>query len=108
MVDDIRIILPDGDTRLTIKCGWCMTPTSHDPCHACEHPDPTRPWIQRGLTPPQVKTDAAGRPTLDPREVRRKLREARAELGSDATTDMLAEHLRISNRTLGRWQKLTE
>lgn len=85
-----------------IECGWCGFATEA-PCSHCGR-DPELPWIQRGLEAPKVKEET-GRPTLDPSQIRQKLRIARKEL-NDPTNAELAEHLGISERTLGRWQLL--
>lgn len=92
-----------------IRCGWCDHPTpAGEDCHACGHEDPARPWVQRGKEPPTVRTDAVGRPTLDTQAIRRRLRDARAALGPEATREALAEQLGVSVRTLGRWQKVAD
>lgn len=92
-----------------IRCGWCDHPTPPDEdCHACGHEDPARPWIQRGRQAPTVRTDAVGRPVLDAGAIRRRLRDARAALGPEATREALAEQLGVSVRTLGRWQKVAD
>lgn len=90
-----------------IVCGWCGHPTKGDPCASCGHEDPARPWRQRGQEPPVAKTDAVGRPVVDARTIRRRLAEARSALPG-ATGAQLAEHLDISVRTLGRWQKVAD
>lgn len=100
-----------------IVCGWCGHPagewetTSLMPvggeCRACGHEDPARPWVQRGKHPPELRTDAVGRPSLDPVAIRKRLHDARTVLPG-ATQEAIAEHLGISLRTLGRWQKLAD
>ncbi|HEY6014711.1 MAG TPA: helix-turn-helix transcriptional regulator, partial [Candidatus Limnocylindrales bacterium] len=99
---------PTGETRL-IRCGWCGAVTKPaEPCHACGHVEPEKPWVQRDQEVPEIRTDAAGRPALDARDVRKRLREARASLGPSATKAQIAEHLDVSVRTLGRWEQLAE
>lgn len=103
-----------------IVCGWCGQPTDSEAywettafapageCRACGHEDPAKPWVQRAKQPPLARAEheAGGRPALDASQVRQRLRIARKELGQDATNAQLAAHLQISERTLGRWQKL--
>lgn len=91
-----------------MTCGWCGHPTAGEPCGTCGHADPARPWLQRGQEPPTVRTDAVGRPVLDAKAIRRRLAEARTALGAGATAAAIAEHLDISVRTLGRWQKVAD
>lgn len=55
-----------------------------------------------------VRTDAVGRPVLDAKAIQRRLREAREALGPDATKAQIAEHLDVSVRTVGRWQKVSD
>jgi hypothetical protein len=93
---------------VVIRCGWCGNPTANpERCTSCGHEDPPRPWVQRGEEPPTVRTDATGRPVLEAKAIRRRLAEARAVL-PNATQAQLAEHLDISVRTLGRWQKVAD
>lgn len=101
--DETTMLRPTGETR---SCGWCGHPTRTDPCGACGHEDPDRPWRQRGQEPPVVRTDATGRPGLDARAIRKRLSDARTAIGPDATAAEIAEHLDVSVRTLGRWQKV--
>lgn len=90
-----------------IRCGWCGNPTANrDRCTSCGHVDPERPWHQRGEPVPSVHVDAAGRPALDRKAIRRRLEEARHALGADATVEQIAEFLNVSVRTVGRWRKL--
>jgi hypothetical protein len=90
-----------------IVCGWCERPTAdRTRCASCGHPDPGRPWRQRGSAPPIVRTDATGRPSLSPSAVRHRIAEARHALGSDATHAELAEYLDVSERTMRRWLKV--
>lgn len=90
-----------------IVCGWCERPTANpDRCTSCGHPDPGRPWEQRALPVPVVRTDAVGRPALDPLAVRRRLQDARHALGPDATHAQIAEHLDVSEKTVRRWLKV--
>jgi transcriptional regulator GlxA family with amidase domain len=64
------------------------------------------PWTQRGSEPPLAHPERdTGRPSLDPSQIKQKLRIAKKELG-DVTSAALAEHLGVSERTLNRWQKL--
>lgn len=93
---------------MAIVCGWCGSQTRMDPCGHCGHADPARPWIHRAQEPPIIRTDAVGRPVADAKTVRKRLAEARAALGPSATAAQLAEHLDVSVRTLGRWQKLAD
>lgn len=91
-----------------IECGWCGAATvSRRRCSAC-HRDPALPWVQRRHRPPKVTEHEAGRPPLDPGQIRQRLRIARKELGPDPTNAALAEHLGISERTLGRWLKVAD
>lgn len=91
-----------------IVCGWCGHPTrSVDRCEACGHVWPQVPWEQRGEAVPQIRTDAAGRPSLDPKAIRRRLREAQAELGGTTTVAQLAEHLGVSDKTVRRWREMS-
>ena len=105
--DETTALIPTGETR-TVLCGWCGSPTRSDPCGHCGHADPGRPWIHRGQDAPTVRTDAVGRPVLDAAAIRKRLAEARQSLGPNATAAELAEHLDISVRTFGRWQKLAD
>lgn len=108
-LDETTALEPVGETRGLFRCGWCGNPTANpDRCTSCGHVDPARPWVHRGQEPPVIKTDAAGRPGLDVGAIRRRLREARHALGPDATQAQLADHLSISARTLGRWQKVAD
>ena len=78
-----------------ISCGWCGKPTAnHDRCSTCGHVDPARPW-----------THDPGRPPLDPHDVARRIAAARAQLGSHATVDQIAEALDVAPRTVRRWQQ---
>lgn len=101
---------------MVIVCGWCGKPTEMwettalrpvGECRACGHEDPGLPWRQRGRDVPEV-SQKPGRPTISPREVSRRLAEARSALGPGATAAELAEHLEVSVRTLGRWRKMSE
>lgn len=106
--DETTALRPTGETRL-IRCGWCGAVTKPaEPCHACGHGEPEKPWVQRDQAVPSVRTDAVGRPVLEPAAIRRLLREARSALGPSATQAQLAEHLQVSTRTLGRWQKVAD
>ena len=89
-----------------IECGWCGATTAPGRCGHCGR-DPALPWIQRAQEPPTARADqeTGGRPTLDASQIRQRLRIARKELDPDVTNAALAEHLGISERTLGRWQK---
>lgn len=90
-----------------ISCGWCGKPTANsDRCTSCGHPDPERPWLQRGLPVPEIRTDAAGRPALDPKAIRARLDDARRALGPGATAERMAEYLDVSPRTVRRWQQM--
>lgn len=90
-----------------ILCGWCEHPTANpDRCISCGHPDPGRPWEQRGDAPPVVRTDATGRPALDPSVIRHRLADARHEVGQYATHAELAEFLNVSEKTVRRWLKV--
>lgn len=82
-----------------IRCGWCGKPTANrDRCTSCGHIDPERPFIQRG--------DPV--PTYNASDVNRKrLADAQAELGPDATIERLAEHLDVSPRTVRRWREMS-
>lgn len=84
-----------------IRCGWCGNPTAGDPCSACGHEDPVRPWYQRGQEPPKVaKAD----------EARKRLAAARHAIESEgrkATVDALAEQLGVDPRTVRRWREMT-
>lgn len=92
-----------------ILCGWCLKPTADVArCGQCGHPGPRIPWDQRATEVPIIRAEAAGRPALDVKGIRQKLREARTNLGPEATQAALADHLGISARTLGRWQKLAD
>jgi len=89
-----------------VLCGWCHAPTPPDArCVACKHADPTRPWLQRGETPPEV---TVGRAALDEGEVRSRYNAARAGIeaqGRPATVEALAEALDRSPRTVRQWRK---
>lgn len=87
-----------------IVCGWCGQPAT-EACPNCRR-DPRVPWVQRGEEPPVIPI-YAGRPTLDAAEIRIRLQQARANLGPGASAADVAEHLDISVRTLGRWQKVS-
>ena len=88
-------------------CGWCEQPTANlVRCSSCGHPDPGRPWEQRGEATPTVRADVVGRPVLDPAAIRRRLSEARRVLGDTVTIERLAEHLEVSEKTVRRWQKV--
>lgn len=64
------------------------------------------PWTQRAQEPPTAnESHEAGRPRLNPTQIRHKLRLARKELGEDATNADVAELLGISERQLGRWMR---
>lgn len=64
------------------------------------------PWTQRAQEPPTANEGhEAGRPRLNPAQIRHKLRLARKELGEDATNADVAELLGISERQLGRWMR---
>jgi hypothetical protein len=89
-----------------IECGWCGAATAAAHCTACGR-NRTLPWTQRAQEPPKVKERGEGRPTLDPGQVRQRLRLAYKELGADVTNAALAEYLQISPSTLSRWQKMT-
>lgn len=93
---------------MSIICGWCGQPANgineQSDCRNCGHERPDLPWVQRDQQPPTVSHEA-GRPELDPKDIARRLREAREAL-PNATNKALAAHLDISIRTLGRWQKL--
>lgn len=91
---------------MRVICGWCGEVAAASSCSTCGR-DPAEAWTQRGQEPPTVRTDAAGRPTLDARAIRARLREARAEIGGDATVARLAEFLGVSDKTVRRWQKVT-
>lgn len=58
------------------------------------------------MQPPTVESQDAGRPTLDPSEVRRRLADARGALGPNATLAAVAEHLEVSEATVRRWRKV--
>lgn len=85
-----------------IECGWCGQPSAPDRCGHC-HRDPAVPWRQRGLEPVPLRTDAVGRPALDPDELRHRFAVARKDLGEHATVDALAERLDVSPKTVRRW-----
>ena len=82
-----------------IRCGWCGKATeATERCAACDHIDPTRPYVQRGEPVPG----------LDRGDVnRRRLAEAMKTLGDDATIERIAEHLDVSPRTVRRWREMT-
>lgn len=89
-----------------IQCGWCGQPASRTACGHCGR-DPVLPWAQRAQEPPEIRTDAAGRPVLDDRTIRRRLAEARIaieEAGGTVTVEALAEHLDVAPRTVRRWR----
>jgi hypothetical protein len=90
-----------------IVCGWCASATEPGLCSHCGR-DPALPWTQRNTEPPiaSAEGEPAGRPKLDAGQIRAKLRIARKD-NPDATNAMLADLLGISERTLGRWQKLS-
>lgn len=91
-----------------ILCGWCGKRTANvDRCTSCGHVDPEKPWDHRGEPVPTVRLAPIGRPPTEARDARRRVSEARNALGPDATNEDLAEHLGVSLRTLGRWQKLS-
>lgn len=90
-----------------IVCGWCGQSTLPESCSSCGR-DPALPWHQRAQEPPQAEHREAGRPPLDPGQIKQKLRIARKELGADATDADLAELLGVSPRTLDRWQKVAD
>lgn len=100
---------------MTIECGWCGAATvvaASDVPNACRRcgRDPVVPWTQRAMKAPVVPGPAedhepAGRPKLEPGEIRQRIRIARKELGVGATKAALAEKLGISERQLGRWLK---
>lgn len=77
---------------MLILCGWCGVPTPAGACASCGR-DAVLPWTQRGTTPPQADT-----PT-------RRLAEATAALGSDATIERIAEFLDVDPRTVRRWRQ---
>lgn len=76
-----------------ILCGWCGAPTPSGACASCGR-DAALPWAQRGQTPPQADS-----PT-------RRLAQAVAALGADATVERIAEHLDVSPRTVRRWREM--
>lgn len=81
-------------------CGWCGKPTEGDPCSACGHEDPARPWRQRGQQPPTVSKDA---------DARKRLAAARHAIESEGrrpTVEALAEAMNVSPRTVRRWREL--
>ena len=85
-----------------IACGWCGLATANpDRCTSCGHEDPSRPWLQRGQSPPTID----GR--TDPTTIRRRLAEATRALGGSPTIEALAEELGVSPRTVRRWREMT-
>lgn len=91
-----------------IVCGWCgeATPAA-PPCLVCGR-DPSIPYEQRGQAPIPVRVDAAGRPTLDEREIRKRLAVAQRaieESGRPATVSALAEQLEVDESTVRRWRR---
>lgn len=77
-----------------IACGWCGQPTKPGACVSCGR-DAVLPWTQRGTTPPSADTPA------------RKLAQANAALGHDATVERIAEYLDVSPRTVRRWREMS-
>lgn len=92
-----------------IVCGWCSQPAPDvGPCLHCGR-DAALPWRQRAKQPPEIRTDAVGRPALDRSAVRRRLAAARQALedeGTNVTVEALAERLDVSPRTIRRWQQM--
>lgn len=87
-----------------IVCGWCSSATAPGLCSTCGR-DPALPWLQRGSEPPDVKEQPAGRPRLDPAQIKHRLRLALKEL-PEATNAELAEHLGIGETTVRNWRKV--
>jgi hypothetical protein len=77
-----------------IACGWCDTPTPPGACVRCGR-DAALPWTQRGVEPPKADTP------------RRRLAEAYAAVGNDATVERLAEYLDVDPRTVRRWRQMS-
>lgn len=77
-----------------IVCGWCGKDTANeDRCTSCGHIEPTRPFVQRGEPVPRADVR------------RRRLAEAAAALGPDATIERIAEFLEVDARTVRRWRQ---
>lgn len=61
------------------------------------------------MKPPEIQTDAAGRPGLDVNDVRRQLAAAAEVIkgrGQAATVARLAEQLGVSDKTVRRWREM--
>lgn len=84
---------------MNIVCGWCAALTGPALCVACGR-DPVLPWTQRGQVPP---TEAEAKRI----DARRRMAEARRQLGFDATAEQIAEAIGVSPRTVRRWLEMS-
>lgn len=88
-----------------IVCGWCNSATEPGLCSSCGR-NPALPWTQRGDLPPGAKTGhRPGRPALDDRQVKQRIRIAIKDLGGSPTMAQLAEKLDVSETTARKWRK---
>jgi hypothetical protein len=82
-----------------IECGWCGAPASGERCSHCGR-NPAVPWEQRATEPPPAQLDNHRRLA----DAERSLREA----GRPVTVLNIADLLDVSERTVRRWQQMTD